>query len=1024
MKGRMSRAGLACALVGLTFTYGFTSRLSRPHLAAAVLDEGRFVEAKEEQPYLLMLSGDESAHVVVEQHGVDVAVQVTGPEGATLGEFQDEIRTIGREDVEFVAQRSGAYLATVKPVSGRGSYTIRFEGHRPARDRDRAAQRVRSQRITASRMEAEGRFSDAAAVLEQALASVEQTPSQDLQLAAVLTALARVYRQLPDVPRSESLYNRALAIMDRDPGATHPATAFVRSQLAELFHYKGDRLKAEGLLRDAMDSVERSLGTENPWFVSCLATLGNLRESVGDLDEAETIIRRALSISEAISATESVQYAELLNNLGEVLRQRQDYTNAEAFLERSLMLSESLFGPDNYSIAPALQNLGIVARERKQYPQAVAYNLRALSIRERTVGPDHPAVAHILTNLANIYRSTGDYPRSLATHFRALRIWERAAGPYQPTTLLSMGNIAKTYAAQGDIVNGLVYQRRSDTIVEKQLALNLAVGSERQKLAFAASVTGRTDRTISLHLVQSPRNADAGALAALVVLQRKGRVLDAMSDALTSVRGRVVADENRELRDRLGRTTEQLARVALNPPDDARAEDRDRRIKDLETEKERLEAELSERSAEFRAQNQPVTLEAVQAALPADAALLEFAIYRPFDPKAERNAEAYGPERYAAYVLRKHAAPQGFDLGPANDIDRTIDELRQALRDPKRTDVQTHARSAYERIVKPLRLSIGGVRRLLVSPDGELNLVPFEALVDDRARYLIEDYAITYLTSGRDLLRMQVQRPAGGRPAIFADPVFGEPKAASIRIDRVNSRTPADAGFVSAAGAAPMYFVPLAASAEEAHAIKTLFPAAALYTGRTASKTMLRGLESPSILHIASHGFFLQHNPDVENPLLRSGLALAGANLTGDSQEDGILTALEAASLNLWGTQLVTLSACDTGIGEVRDGEGVYGLRRAFVLAGAETVVMSLWQVGDHVARETMVEFYEGLRSGFGRGDALRQAKLAMLRRHGREHPYYWASFIQSGDWTSLHSRATPSQGEAPFGAVASLARQ
>jgi CHAT domain-containing protein len=157
------------------------------------------------------------------------------------------------------------------------------------------------------------------------------------------------------------------------------------------------------------------------------------------------------------------------------------------------------------------------------------------------------------------------------------------------------------------------------------------------------------------------------------------------------------------------------------------------------------------------------------------------------------------------------------------------------------------------------------------------------------------------------------------------------------------------------------------------------------------------------MLHIASHGFFL---PDArvngENPLLRAGLALAGANLPHETNESGILTALEASSLNLWGTQLVTLSACDTGVGEIRNGEGVYGLRRSFVLAGAESMVMSLWPVSDSVARETMVAYYTGLRAGLGRGDALRQAKLALLRRKIRQHPFYWASFIQSGDWTSL----------------------
>jgi CHAT domain-containing protein len=141
---------------------------------------------------------------------------------------------------------------------------------------------------------------------------------------------------------------------------------------------------------------------------------------------------------------------------------------------------------------------------------------------------------------------------------------------------------------------------------------------------------------------------------------------------------------------------------------------------------------------------------------------------------------------------------------------------------------------------------------------------------------------------------------------------------------------------------------------------------------------------------------------DLLNPLLRSGLALSGANLVRDSRGAGILTALEASNLDLWGTKLVTLSACDTGVGEVKDREGVYGLRRSFFLAGAETLVMSLWPVSDYVTREMMTAYYTGLKKGFGRGEALRQSQLAMMKRKGREHPFYWASFIQSGEWANL----------------------
>jgi len=434
-------------------------------------------------------------------------------------------------------------------------------------------------------------------------------------------------------------------------------------------------------------------------------------------------------------------------------------------------------------------------------------------------------------------------------------------------------------------------------------------------------------------------------------------------------------------------------------------------ISELELKKEKLEAQMSERNAEFRMRTQPVTIESVRAAIPADGALVEFKVFRPFDPKSSRNSEAYGPPHYAAYIFNREAAPRGLDLGPVERIDRGIDAFRQALRDPASTDVKTLARALDRQILEPIRPLLGSASRLLLSPDGRLNLIPFEALVDDDSRFAVERYAITYLTSGRDLLRMQTPRLSRSEPIVVADPAFGDPRdpPAGGRSTIAAART-ARRSITTGASLATMYFAPLDGTADEARAIKSLFPDARLLTHQQATKSALVKVDAPSVLHIATHGFFLQDDDKhTESALLRSGLALSGANIrAADAAGAGILTALEAANLNLWGTQLVTLSACDTGVGEVRTGEGVYGLRRAFFLAGAESLVMSLWPVNDRVTREMMTAYYGGLKDGLGRGDALRRAQLALLARGGRQHPFYWASFIQAGQWTPLDHPASP----------------
>ncbi|HEY6274527.1 MAG TPA: CHAT domain-containing protein, partial [Terriglobales bacterium] len=208
---------------------------------------------------------------------------------------------------------------------------------------------------------------------------------------------------------------------------------------------------------------------------------------------------------------------------------------------------------------------------------------------------------------------------------------------------------------------------------------------------------------------------------------------------------------------------------------------------------------------------------------------------------------------------------------------------------------------------------------------------------------------------------------------------------------------------------------PLPGTRAEAYSIRQLFPNALVLAGPRATKVAVEQVRAPSILHIATHGFFLEDTSagnaaggglgdeaSTANPLLRSGLAFSGANLHPPAGEMGILIALEASTLNLWGTKLVTLSACDTGLGEVKNGEGVYGLRRAFFLAGAESVVMSLWPVSDYATRGMMTAYYRGLRSGVGRADGLRAVQLATMHYKGREHPYFWASFILAGERASL----------------------
>ena len=699
--------------------------------------------------------------------------------------FEDDLEPDGVEQIEIAADGPCVYGIVIKAAPGTnapGAYLIHVVDRRPATDADRALQESRTLRLQSDQLVDQGRFEAAKSLLEQALADTESSRgANDVQTAAVTALLAGVYRRLPDDAKSEALYLRALSILESALGADHPTTAVVRSRLALLYQRVGQRAKADEVLRQALDAIEHTLGQENPWFAGALVTQASLLHDGADFEKKKKS-SAARWRSWSASTTPTAACMRTCSTAS-----ARAIANATISKSRGVLYA---FAGDQHAAVWRRQLHRRADAAEPRYRRARAERLcdrrrllRARAGDPRARGRPRPSRRRPGAEQHRNHLSREGRHRHLAPDaFARAEHLGHAAGPYQDATLVAVGNIARTYAAVGDIANAIAYQRRADAIIEKQLTLNLALGSERQKLLILNGTAARTDRTISLHLVEAPGSADAGALAALVLLQRKGRVQDAMADTFAAARRHIVDVRDQDLLDRLQSVTAELSRLVLSIGDPVRASEREQlRSPRSRSRKEQLEAELSAHCAVCRAQLQPVTLEAVQSAIPVDGALLEFAIFRPFDPRAERNAEAYGPPHYAAYVdpppdgaARIRSRPGGGDRRGGGGLPQG------AARSAPRADVKERARALDARVLQPLRAWFGDAARLLVSPDGELNLVPFEALVDEQGRYVIERHSTSYLTSGRDLLRMRVDRADSGRPVIFADPLFGE-RAASRR---------------------------------------------------------------------------------------------------------------------------------------------------------------------------------------------------------------------------------------------------
>lgn len=341
--------------------------------------------------------------------------------------------------------------------------------------------------------------------------------------------------------------------------------------------------------------------------------------------------------------------------------------------------------------------------------------------------------------------------------------------------------------------------------------------------------------------------------------------------------------------------------------------------------------------------------------------------------------------------------------------------------------------TALRRVVfDPLVPAFTGCTQLFLAPDGELTRLPFEALPTDDGRRLVDDYQLSYLDTGRDVLRFGAETSNQlAEPLVLADPDF-DLSSESAHAPTGDTRTQGRQSRALDPNA--FHFDPLPGTHLEGEYIAAQL-GVPLWFKDAALEGRLKNTPSPRILHIATHGFFLENQRRdsnqswldmetlggiassplgrlahaIENPLLRSGLALAGANtwLGGkrlpEEAEDGLLTAEDVSGLDLIGTELVVLSACETGLGAIQVGEGVFGLRRSFLLAGARTLVMSLWKVPDQQTQELMEDFYRRILNGQNRSDALRAAQLAMKTRH--PEPLYWAAFICQGDPGPLHAQ-------------------
>jgi CHAT domain-containing protein/Tfp pilus assembly protein PilF len=870
---------------------------------------------------------------------------------------------------------------------------------------------------------------------EALVMSEEALQPKHPSMAVLLRMLGLADEAFGNLADARRLRERAVSAAD-GLAPCHPERAGVLSDLAKSLKSEGDYIEAEKLYRRALIGLEKCLGVTHSLTATVVYNLGNLMREMGDLAEAERLHERAVRDWSASVGPNHPYVARAIDSLAETVAARGQRTRARALYEQALQLRRRTLGPEHPDITSTLINLARVVTDMGQ-AGAITYLDEAEAILSRPgVSAQPQRLSSLLTVRGSIEIRRGEYAAARASFAAALVQRERMYGAAHPLVAETRADLAVVEMAVGSYDLALTNAVAAEQIGREHLRATIRYLPERQAMAYAA----RRPRALDLMLSVAASDASVGSASLLdVVIQSRGVILDELI-----ARGGAIRASDRQvesLNATAVRARQRFANLVVRSLQESVPAVM---LDDARQQKEDVERALAESSAEARAESRraDIGFRDVDWALPHNSVLVSFVLYdrTKATPKALRPTTLRPVRSYGAFVHEAGTSDVAFvPLGTAAWIDGLIKAWRieaaggSTPDGPSRPETDQAYRTAAVALRRavwdPLSIHLEGAARTFVVPDGRLNIVNIAALPDRSGRYLVERQSVIhYLSTERDLVAFAHQTPSRGLLAVGGPQFGGRP---TTIVAGTSARRSGCDDFGST------HFSDLPGSRREVSEISKLWPAQGpddvrMLSGSAATETAVKQTAGGSrVVHLATHGFFLGGDCPLggagtrsvggltkrvsvkeaatvtENPLSLAGLAFAGANqrrsVRGDL-DDGILTAEEIGGLNLQGTEWAVLSACDTGLGEIKAGEGVFGLRRAFQVAGARTVIMSLWSVEDRSAMEWMKALYQGrLQRGLDTAEAVREASLTVLRqrraRGQSTHPFYWAGFVAAGDW-------------------------
>ncbi len=891
------------------------------------------------------------------------------------------------------------------------------------------------------------------------------------ELVSLLDKLAGAFNLSGETEKVEPLLIRKMKISEKLYGASHPIYADHLLGLGHFYKNQDEYTKAEPIYLEVQRILERTTGKNNPQYAVILNNLGLLYSNMADLEKASALLAEAAVVMSESAGTNDTRYAMILSSLGMTYGKMGQLKLAEENCLKAVQIFQKTTRGESVNLAKAYDRLGSLYTSMNELEKAEKNFQLALKMGGKVFREADGNYLNILNNFGEFYAKTNQLEKAENLIQKSVRIKAAALGKEHSQSIAGFTNLAVLKYIQGDFADAAEKVKQILDTSDRNSERYAVIQSEAQQRKYLSLGNDRLGLFLSLAHHLTDRQNDV--FEAVVV--QKGSVLARQKSY------RMLADNavTRGQFDALRKTVSQLSKHAQR---NTNSPGWDRRNRKLEEEFESLEKAIAKESALFRQTREAVNAGEFSKSLPPGSALVVYVKYDNWIPRIENDRTSIDHVPHlAALIARPDATADSnvvlLDLGRLDLIEDEITRWRRPIEVANQNGRPINAAEELEMdssganlkkmIWSPVEKHLGNDEMVIISPDGPLGRFPLTALPGRKpGSYLIEERKLVCVAVPRLLPQMLKQSVVKlsdrSKTLLVGDIDYGV----------VSDSTESDLALATRGDVSTrkMNFSTLKNTGKEIREIAQLFIESTVLANDSASERQFKNLASRhSILHIATHGFFNPLSPtnradpgaragkrdldfsavktsEVDNPLLRSGLAFANANNAlnvgvDSDKEDGILFSAEIAMQPMENVELAVLSACETSLGtDGTPGEGLIGIQRAFQIAGAKSTIASYWKVDDEATRILMSQFYKNLMSKteLGRNgnsatvrlDALRDAQLWMLNnpviasatnrgqpiqldpkkiqkspnvkptnQQKRTHPRYWAAFILSGDW-------------------------